>query len=632
LAVTSSTRKGINQWLIIIVGLIVVIAAVMIFLFVLRGVFGKFLINELVPDGRVFKNVLLGREPNISILYSDYTQNMLPENSTWLQENITTWERFLGYGDNKIKIISDEEIERGKLFEYEILILPGTISLSDREIIQIKKYLDKGGSIFATSGTASYSDDGKWRGWRFFSEVFGVKFSREIGDGDLTKIHTLRGGIPITANVPTGYPLHIATWDNPIAVEVLDPRTEQISFWYNYRLEKGLVREGIKETAGMVYGKYGSGRFVWMGFDINSVIGVQADYIYFDRMFRNCISWLQKEPIAFIKDWPSGFRAAAVLMPTLTDEVQNVRNLLPVLTNENIEATFFVEPNFAQSNNELIQYLAEFGEVAAMVDIGYLASVTDTINKLYDYEVQLDNLINAKKTIEKITRKRLSGFVPYYGLFDRNTVMAIVKSEYDYLLTDSLTDRSVPRVVIKGDKRISSITKTARDDYEVIRNFGLHQPEFQFYTYQEDIDRVLYEGGLYVYKMHTDYQCKLENIEVVKDVIKELKKKKFWITTNEKIYKWYKAKDYLEIRSEKRGNTRVAVTITNPSDELITNIVIYVDLNNKADRIYIETEVIGIKNATYSHQRGLEVLHLYVDDLEAGESRTFFIDFDMINS
>jgi len=632
LAVTSTTRKGINQWLIIIVGLIVVIAAIMIFLFVLRGVFGKFSVSELVPDGRVIKNVLLGREPNVAILYSDYTQNMLPENSTWLQENINTWERFLGYGDNKFKIITDEDIERGKLFEYNLLILPGALSLSDREIIQIKKYLDKGGSIFATSGTASYSDDGKWRGWRFFSEVFGVKFSREIGDGDLTKIHTLRGGLPITANVPTGYPLHIATWDNPIAVEVLDPRTEQISFWYNYRLEEGLVREGIKKTAGMVYGKYGFGRFVWMGFDINSVIGVQEDYIYFDRLFRNCIRWLQKEPIAFIRDWPSGFRAAAVLMPIITDEVQNVRNLLPVLTNENLEATFFVEPSFAQSNNELIQYLAEFGEVAAMVDIGYLASVNDTMNNLYDYEVQLDNLLNANKTIEKITRKTVSGFVPYYGLFNKNTVMAIVEAGYDYLLTDSLTDRSVPRIVIKGDKRISSITKTARDDYEVIRNFGLHQPEFQFYTYQEDIDRVLFEGGLYVYKMHTDYQCKLENIDVVKDVIEELKKKNFWITTAEKIYKWYKAKDYLEIRTEKRGKTRVAVTISNPSDDLVSNIVIYVDLNNKAERISIETEVIGKKNATYSHQRGLEILHLYVDDLEAGESRTFYIDFDIIHT
>ncbi len=632
MAVTSSTRKGINQWLIIIVGLIVVIAAIMIFLFVLRGVYGKFSVSELVPDGRVIKNVLLGREPNVAILYSDYTKNMLPENSTWLQENINTWERFLGYGDNKFKIITDEDIERGKLFEYNLLILPGALSLSDREIIQIKKYLDKGGSIFATSGTASYSDDGKWRGWRFFSEVFGVKFSREIGDGDLTKIHTLRGGLPITANVPTGYPLHIATWDNPIAVEVLDPRTEQISFWYNYRLEEGLVREGIKKTAGMVYGKYGFGRFVWMGFDINSVIGVQEDYIYFDRLFRNCISWLQKEPIAFIRDWPSGFRAAAVLMPIITDEAQNVRNLLPVLTNENLEATFFVEPSFAQSNNELIQYLAEFGEVAAMVDIGYLASVNDTMNNLYDYEVQLDNLLNANKTIEKITRKTVSGFVPYYGLFNKNTVMAIVEAGYDYLLTDSLTDRSVPRIVIKGDKRISSITKTARDDYEVIRNFGLHQPEFQFYTYQEDIDRILFEGGLYVYKMHTDYQCKLENIDVVKDVIEELKKKNFWVTTAEKIYKWYKAKDYLEIRTEKRGKTRVAVTISNPSDDLVSNIVIYVDLNNKAERISIETEVIGKKNATYSHQRGLEILHLYVDDLEAGESRTFYIDFDIIHT
>ena len=222
--------------------------------------------------------------------------------------------------------------------------------------------------------------------------------------------------------------------------------------------------------------------------------------------------------------------------------------------------------------------------------------------------------------------------MPYYGLFDKSTVMAIVEAGYDYLLTDSLTDRSVPRIIIKGDKRISSITKTARDDYEVIRNFGLQQPEFQFYTYQEDIDRALFEGGLYVYKIHTDYQCKLENIEVVKDVIAELKKKKFWITTADKIYKWYKAKDYLEIRSEKRGKTRVAVTISNPSDELVSNIVIYVDLNNKADHISIETEIIGKRTASYSHQRGLEILHLYVDDLEAGESRTFFIDFDIINS
>ena len=138
-AVTHSTRKGINQWLIMLIGLVVVTAAVMVFLFILRGVFGKVSVNELVPDGRVIKNVLLGREPNIAILYSDYSRNMLPENNTWLEENITTWERFLGYGDNKFEIITDEEIEKGKHFNYELLILPGAISLSDREIVPNKK-------------------------------------------------------------------------------------------------------------------------------------------------------------------------------------------------------------------------------------------------------------------------------------------------------------------------------------------------------------------------------------------------------------------------------------------------------------------------------------------------------------
>jgi hypothetical protein len=617
--------------LIIITGVIIVVAAILIYLFILRGVFGRFSSDELLPDAEAFKNLLLGREPGVAILYSDYTQNMLTEGSTWQEDNIATWEKFLKHNNDKFIVLSDEQIERGKHFEFEMLVLPGSISLSDREIIQIKKFLDEGGSIFATSGTASYSNDGKWRGWDFFSEVFGVKFSKEIGDSDITKIHTLRGGNSITANIPTGYPLHVATWDNPIAVEVLDPRTEQVSFWYNYRLEEGLVREGIKQTAGMVYGKYGAGRFVWMGFDINSVIGVQEDYIYFDRLFNNCISWLNKRPISFIKDWPSGYSAAAVISPVITGDVSNIRNLLPVISSEKTEVTFFIKPELAIERKELVKSLIRFGEVGPLVDIGYLSSVNDTINSLYSYDVQLNKITNAKEVIESITRIPVTGLLPYYGLFDENTISASINAGFNYIITDSLTDRSVPRTFIRGKKRVLSITKAARDDHEVIRNFGLNEPEFQFYTYQEDIDRVLFEGGLYVYKMHTGYQCRQENIGVVKDVISELKEKKFWITSAEKIQDWYRAKEFLEIRSEKRGNSRVAVTLTNPGENVASNFVIFVDLNENADHITIETEVIGGKSAAYSHQKGSEIVHLYIEDLNPGESRTFYIDFDIIN-
>ncbi len=288
MAVSSRSYKS-NTFLVFFSGLITIALSVLVFLLIIRNVYGRFHSSELIPNANVLKSLFLGSEPEIAILNSGYTSNLFPKGSSWQNENIETWTRFISALNIKYEIIDDAIIENGNHSKYKLIILPGSKSLSDNEIIELKKYLLNGGSIFATSGTASYSNDGKWRGWNFFSDVYGVKYAREIGNDERTKIHTLRGGLPITANVPTGFPLRVATWDKPIAVEVLDPRTTQVSFWYNYRIEEGLVREGIKKSAGIVYGTYGKGRFVWMGFEINSIIGVKDDYVYFDRVFKTVL-------------------------------------------------------------------------------------------------------------------------------------------------------------------------------------------------------------------------------------------------------------------------------------------------------------------------------------------------------
>ncbi len=586
----------------------------------------------MVPDFGVLKNFIFGSDAKVAILYSDYTKNMMTDGSSWLEDNVETWKKFLDNIDLKYNIINDETIEKNLHKDYELIILPGSKSLSDREIINIKKFLIDGGSIFATSGTASYSDAGKWRGWEFFSEVFGVKHSKEIGDEDRTRIHTLRGGLPLTANIPTGFPLRVATWDKPLAVEVLDPRTTQVSFWYNYRLEDGLVREGIQKSAGIAYGTYGKGRFVWMGFEINSIIGSQDDYVFFDRFFNNSINWLTYGPIAYIRDWPAGIDAAAVILPSLTKDAANIVNLLPVLEQEKLKATFFVNPSQNADYKNLVKQVSRYGEIAPLVDVGYMNSSEDKYNKLYDYESQLQNLKAAKNWIESITNKPVRGILPFYGLYDNNTINAVIESGYEYIITDSLTDRSVPKTVVRGEDRIVSLTKTARDDYEIIRDFGLTSPEFQFYTYQEDLDRILFEGGLYLFKMHTEFQCRAENIQVVHSVIKELKKKKFWITTASQIQKWFEKKEYIETRTKKSGKTRVTVTVTNPGKEIIDDLVLDIDLNENAEKISIDTEIIGTKLAKYKHVVKSRFLNLQIDDLEPGESRTYYIDYDKVRS
>ncbi len=625
-------KGGISQGLIVFSGLIFLVGAVLTYFFILRGVYGSFNANELVPNSSVVKGVIAGSKPTIGILYSKYTENMLPEGNTWLNDNITTWKKFLDEAGLKYDIINDETIELGQHFKYDLLVLPGSRALSDKEIVEIKKYLDKGGSIFATSGTASYSDDGKWRGWDFFSEVFGLEFSKEINNDQVTKIHTLRGDLPITANIPTGFPLKVATWDKPISVEVMDPRTTQVSFWYNYRLENGLVRENIKKSAGIVYGTYGRGRFVWMGFEINSVIGVQEDYIYFDKLFNNSINWLTYQPIAFAKEWPAGYDAAAMLAPAVNADANNIQNLLNVLKSEKVKATFFVNPMQAQLNKGLVRSLSRYGEVGSLVDIGYLNSINDTVNSLNDYDSQVQKLKDAKAELEEVTGSKVVGAFPYYGLFDQNTLRALIEDGYKYVMTDSLTDRSVPNNIILGDKKISTMTKTARDDYEVIRDFGLKQPDFQLYTYQEDIDRVLFEGGMYVFKMHTEYQCAPENIGVVKNVIDDLKKKNFWITTGEGIEKWYAAKDKVEIRTDKRGPNRVALTVSNSGKSTASNLVVQVELNAPADRITLSSEIIGTKKARFDYDKKNKIVYVYINDLEPNESRTYYLDYNQTNS
>jgi peptidoglycan/xylan/chitin deacetylase (PgdA/CDA1 family) len=572
----------------------------------------------------------LGKNLKLQFFILSTLKILLPIGSTWLNDNISTWKKFLGDQKLKYEIISDQDIEAGKHHQYKLIVLPGTKSISDKEAMQLKKYLEKGGSVFATGGIGSYSNDGKWRGWEYLNQVFGLQFSHEIKPDEYSKIHTVCGSLPITANIPTGFPLKVATWDRPMAVEVLDPRTTQVSFWYNYRMDDGLVREEIKKSAGIAYGNFSRGRFMWMGFELNSIIGVQEDYIFFERLFSNSIKWLLYSPIAYVRDWPTGFEAAAVITPVLSENTDNISNLLPIIKNEGVSATFFVNPELAENNREVIKNISTYGEIAALVDIGYLASVNDKYNKLNSYSEQLNKLISAKEKLEKISGSSVSGFLPYYGLFDNNTLNSVIKANYKYVFTDSLTDRSVPKTIIRGDKRIVSMTKTARDDFEIIRDFGLSLPEFQFYTYQEDLDRVLFEGGMYVFKLHNDYQCRSDYVDVVKDVIKDLKKKKFWITTATEIQKWYEKRDYIEIKTDRRGKTRVAIKVSNPGVETINNLVIDLDLNDFAKNIAIGSELIGTKSASVKHNPGSQMVYLFVDDLTPGESRQYYVDYDRV--
>lgn len=206
----------INAPLLIVSGLLILAGSFFTYLYVLKGVYGSFGLTDNasgLPFGSAF---MKSSEYKIGILYSNYTENLLPQGSTWQSDNIGAWKKVLAQYNFTYTVLHDSDIEKGRHYGYHLLILPGAKSMSDEEVNGIKRFIDKGGSVFSTSGTASFSNDAKWRGWEFFSEVFGLRFVKEIRKEEQTRFLTLRGGFPLTSGIPTGFPLKIATWDLPI--------------------------------------------------------------------------------------------------------------------------------------------------------------------------------------------------------------------------------------------------------------------------------------------------------------------------------------------------------------------------------------------------------------------------------
>jgi len=629
---TQISGMRINMLIIIVGGTALLLAAIMFYLLIMQGVFGKFDIEEFAPSPKNIKDAV-EQKTEIAILYSRYTENLLPEGNTWLSDNVSTWESFLKSHNFKYDILDDYQIELGEHYKYKLLILPGSKALSNKEVANLKKYIKAGGSVFSTTGIATFSPDGKWDGWKLFNEVFGLKFTKEIDPNaeGVKKIHTVRGNLPITAGVPTGYTLNIATWDRPIYAEVLEPRTEQASYWYDFRHERGLVLENIRKSAGIAFGTYGTGRFVWYGFELNSVIGTQEDYIYFDRLFASSMRWLLYQPTLQIVDWPPPYQSAAVIVPTIGENAENYRNFASSGLNE-YTSTIFIDSYELGNNQSILKNIARTKDIGLIADIGRLDSFADTTNSLFQLNEQVDVLKNSRNNLESTVGVFPVKFSPVNGYFNQNTLLAMAKNQYNMIFTDSLTNRLVPKTEIYDKKPIVIVGNTSRDDYVILNEFGLTDLDFQEYTYNEDIDRIDFTGGLYVLKIHTDGQLKPENAPVlnrIKNYIVE--KERMWLTSLDEIQNWWIEKGAIEVHYETRSKRRISVEITNPTDKAIRNVLVKVFLNKPVYDLKLSSDIINTKIPNHNYDENSQVLYLNFDVLKAGDTRSLLIDFENTN-
>lgn len=622
------TYKGIrlNYPLIFLSGLFFLATSVYSFFLILQYVYGNFDFSQMIPSSADIG--LYKTKDKVAILCSGYTEGSMPEGSTWLSDNIGTWKKFLRMGKFSYDLINDNTVESGLHYKYQAIIMPGLKVLSDRELSELKKYLDQGGSIYSTGVPATLYPNGAWRGFDFLNTTFGLNYTKELEPNETYKVHTIRGGLPITCGIPAGYKLKIATWDRPVCAEVIEPRTVQASFWYDFRRQAGLVRDEISKSAGVAYGTYGKGRFVWMGFELNSVIGHQEDYTYFAQLFQNSMNYLLYKPNAFVRDWPYPYVAASVFMPVVQGHGDNVDDLMRFVGRQNQKATFAIPANLANRDPALISRLAPYGDFCVIGDIGYIKSIEDTTNKLCGKRQQ-DLILNYSKTSLKQNAGMVPiGFMPYWGFYNEYSLQALGKHGYGFLVSDSMIDRSVPKMIYRNSRPVLLIGKACRDDNEVVGAYRLWDREFQSFTYKEDVDRIVFEGGLYLFKTHGYYQMLPGYFSVIDDLMNYIKGKNIWMTTLSDIRKWWLNKSGIEIRCDYRSDKKLSLDISNPNGQDLENFIVQVNINKRVKNLRISSEMINTKIPRYSFASPGETLLLYFDHLEARGTRSFLVDYE----
>ena len=82
------------------------------------------------------------------------------------------------------------------------------------------------------------------------------------------------------------------------------------------------------------------------------------------------------------------------------------------------------------------------------------------------------------------------------------------------------------------------------------------------------------------------------------------------------------------MRVEPRGESRVTVSISNPGNELLKEIMLEIDLQLNVTNIAISSEIIGTIQPEYYFNPANHMLYLKIKEFKPGETRIYYIDYD----
>lgn len=443
---------------------------------------------------------------------------------------------------------------------------------------------------------------------------------------------TFRANTPLTAGIEGGYRVKVQVYNPGVKVRVVETdRAQAAGYWYDFATDDLVGVDNTDNTTGIVYGTYGKGRFVYMGFQRNAMgMGPadREDWIVLAEYFANVMNYLLRKPVIWVHDWPHPYNAAAMITGIGESQVENFSGVVDALNQARFPGTFMVKPDEVGPYGALMKRLYDNGDVG----------VFDTLQYRSDGSIlaQAARLKRQRETLERIVDGPVKGYRSNKaGMYSANTQSGLVEAGgYTYFIPDSIGRRTAPWIMGFPFETLVRIGVTSRGYRDLRSGTTVMTPDVASTLTREGIDRARYDGSLYHLIYSSDDVGGSSELGTIRDIARTLKAGDFWAASGDSLAHWWRLHKGLNTDVEQRGPSRIFVRVSNDNGDIAHQATVSIALGRAVTAVNIRPELINIFNPVpderdipqYELRENGTVLVLPIRELKPQQYRIFHID------
>lgn len=358
----------------------------------------------------------------------------------------------------------------------------------------------------------------------------------------------------------------------------------------------------------------GKSRLIWFGVNPDAVITETPEQ---KKLLRNTmvnvLKWAARRPVAAACHWPGCHLSAAVVTADVEDKFGNGDAIALALHNEKAKGSFFLVGSMAPEYPEVVAALAQNGEIGTH-------SMKHESFKDLPFSDQLAELNQGKLILMDLGVSNVQGFRPPMEQFDDNTLRAVAAAGLGFLYGNLLYDRAYPIIKRANGSNIYQFARIVPDDYNLVVELKVADMAAYRKEYVKELVRLNELGGLFPFSFHTNYLALQDSVDVVRSMIKIIKKKKILLATFGDLIRWMEARRHVKVAASLNERT-VRITVANTATKPVKDFAVhYFPPTDSSEVKLVATPTEGVK-VSKAPRDGFVI----TVDLRAGEEKEILL-------